>query len=182
MPFLKLQAHCLSVVRQNYEALIWESENVKNLPESGSVNFTFLFAMDVSTTPANFILSINELNCVEFSSSSTSKLGINTIEGKNGTKLILNTTMLDKYMDQMGFCTVSVPVSMLSEGKPVQFKVEAKPEENNSWFMVYRSHLEPSVKIYQNKVVRKENNQLWHSMSVDIVHIGSQGTVYNFYR
>ena len=156
----------------DYQPLVWKTETVPHNYKNNYITFIWLFAMDVSSTPAIFQLSVNDKQYFTFSNSKTSEVGIRKFNGVNGAELSLNATMLDKHKDQMGFAILKLPVKSLKLGEPVELKISAKSIDNNAWFMTYKTQLEESVDIYQNKVVAKKDGKLLHSISVDFIHIG----------
>ena len=101
-----------------------------------------------------------------------SETGIKTIKGDDGAELSFNVTMLDKYEDQMGFIILRLPAKAVKKGEAGIIQVETTTNENNAWFMTFKTQVEKKVEIYQNKVVVKDAGQLFHSVSLDFIHIG----------
>ena len=158
--------------QDDYNAIEWYSEIVPSNYSNEFATFIWPFGMDVSSTPVDFELSINGVHYVSFSSSRTSDLGPKIIDGAKGSQLILNVTMLDKYEDQMGFAILKIPTTVINKGKPSHFKISTKTNNNNAWFMTFKSSVEKKIDIYQNKVVAKKDGKLFHSLSIDFVHLG----------
>lgn len=168
--------NCLLLRGQDdYEPVVWKSEIVPDNYADEIISFIWVFGMDVTSNPVDFTLSINNTPLFEFSSSSSSDLGIRTIPGKvENSELTLNVTMLDKYEDQMGFAIVKLPIELITKGKSAEFKVSTITSDNNSWYMTFCTEVQNSIDIYQNKVVAKKDGNLYHSISVDFVHIGDK--------
>ncbi len=158
--------------QDDYKKIIWETEKVPEKSEGNYLQFIWLFGMDVVQDPVTFHLEVNNEKYIQFSSSKLSTTGQRVFMGENGSELLLNVTMLDKYKDQMGFAILKVPTSIANPGMPLQLAISAEPENNNAWFMIFKSQVHSSIDIYQNKVVAKESGNLYHSISIDIVHIG----------
>ena len=157
--------------RQDYHPIEWETETVPEDYGGEFVSFFWLFAMDVTATPVDFALSINNQEYISFKSSKISRLGPSSFKGRNNTEITLQTTMLDRHRDQMGFAVLKVPADVIEKGKPVRLKISSNSENNDAWYMVYKAKLEEKVDIYQNLVVVKEGSQLSHSISFDFTHL-----------
>ena len=171
-PIPSVTASLLVRGQADYKSIVWETQKIPNDYQEDFVNFMIAFSRDVSGKPVLFHLSVNGVEYFTFESDRKSNTGIQSIEGKNGAQLIFNITMLDKYEDQMGFATIKLPTSAIKKGGATQIKVSADASENPAWFMVYKTAIHESINISQNNVVLKSNDKLFHSISVDFVHIG----------
>lgn len=158
--------------REDFDPIVWESEIVPETYQGNYVNFIWLFAMDVVSNPATFNLYINDFQLFTFENSTTSEIGTINLKSEADAHLTLKVTMLDKYKDQMGFAILKVPASIIKFGKRQTFKVITESKEKNAWYMTYKSQVLETIDIYQNKVVVKKDNGLYHSISADFVHIG----------
>ncbi len=172
-PFPDVNTSLLLRGQADYAPIVWETEVVPETYDAEYVNFIWVFGRDVDSNPVTFNLYVNDLHWFSFESSKTSTTGFQEIPGRDGSRLIFNVTMLDKYEDQMGFAILKLPASAVNSGKPNQLKIDAVPEENNAWIMTYKTSVHESVEIYQNKVVVKDSGKLFHSISVDFIHVGS---------
>ena len=160
--------------RSDYDAISWMTEVVPEDYKEKEVAFIWLFNLQVSEDPANFILSLNGEPYVRFKNPEEAELGIRKIEGKNGSVLTLNATMLDANSDQMGFASLKIPKKHLTPGKPAIIEISSDTEENDAWYMTFKSGIKQSLDVYQNHVVLKENGKLYYSVSVDFIHIGDE--------
>ena len=136
--------------------------------------FIWLFNMDITNDPANFILSLNGEALLSFKNQKEAQLGVRKIEGNMGSVLTLNATMLDGNSDQMGFASLKIPTKHLSAGKPVLLEISSDTDENNAWYMTCKGGIEQGVEVYQNNVIVKEEGELYNSVSVDFIHIGDE--------
>jgi hypothetical protein len=173
-PFPDVNASLILRGQADYLPIEWKTETIPSTHNKKFVNFIWVFACDVTSTPVTFHLSVNNKKYFSFESSKTSDLGIKTIKGKKGSSLTFNVTMLDKYKDQMGFVVLKLPVDAIKLGEPAILKLEADAANNNAWFMTFKTSLEENIEIYQNKVVVKDNGKLFHSISADFIHIGPE--------
>jgi len=158
--------------QSDYAPIEWKTEIVPKGYQGNFVTFIWVFGMDVSSTPVNFKLSVNGEDFFAFSNSKTSDLGLKTIKGIEGAELNFNVTMLDKYGDQMGFAILKLPVHVIQLGKKTHLKISAEGDENNAWFMTFKAGVKEGIHIYQNKVVAKSGGKLFHSISIDFIHVG----------
>ena len=160
--------------RQDFEAISWSTEVMPEQINSAYINLIWIFGMDVHSDPVKFDLWLNGEEILAFQNSKSSSIGEKKFKGKEGTILTLNTTMLDKYEDQMGFAILKIPSRLIKKGLKNLIAISTKTQGNNAWFMTFRSPIFENITAYQNKVVVKENGQLFHSISFDFIHIGSE--------
>ena len=173
-PLPNVSASLLVRGEADYKAIAWETEAIPKNYQEEYVHFIMAFARDVTGKPVQFHLSVNGERMFSFQSDKTPKTGIQTFEGKDGAELNLNITMLDKYEDQMGFMSLKIPSSSLKKGMPARIKIEAEPDENPAWFMLFKTAIEESIEIKQNQVVLRGGQTSMFSVSIDFIHIGRQ--------
>ncbi|HPE57056.1 MAG TPA: glycoside hydrolase family 38 C-terminal domain-containing protein [Bacteroidales bacterium] len=172
-PLPDVNTSLLIRAREDYAPIVWQTEVIPFNYGEKFTHFIWPFGMDVVSDPATFCLDVNGKRFFTFSNSKVSETGPLQIKGADGAELTLNVTMLDKYEDQMGFAILKIPTSALELGKKQTLSVSSDSKENNAWYMTFKSPVVESIDIYQNKVVVKEDGQLFHSISADFVHIGS---------
>lgn len=158
--------------QSDFPYLEWKTETVPKNYSGKYLTYIWMFGMDVTSSPADFHLSINGKQWFSFSNSKTSDLGIKTIKGKDGSEFSLNVTMLDQHKDQMGFAVLKLPVKAIKLGESAHIKLSTTTVNNATWYMTFKSSVKEKADIYQNKVVAKKAGKLFHSISVDFVHIG----------
>lgn len=171
-PIPNVTASLLVRGQEDYKPIVWETEVIPGNYSDKFVTFIWVFGMDVSTKQVTFNLSVNDKEWFSFNSSKSSKLGETRFEGEEGSELSLNVTLLDKYEDQMGFAILKLPVSAIDLGKSANLKISAEASDNPAWFMTFKTKVEEQVNIYQNKVVVKDKGKLFHSISIDFIHLG----------
>jgi len=159
--------------RADYEAISWTTEVVPASYEGEFVTFVWVYSMDTDPEPIPLILRVDGKEWFRFSSPLRSKIGTRSIQGKKGAELSFNVTMLDISEDEMGFAILKLPGSAIQKGKATTLEIAAEPVGDNSWFMTYKTGISEKVDIYQNKVVVKDQGKLMHSVSVDIIHLGT---------
>jgi len=160
--------------RSDYESLEWLTETVPENYSEDYISFIWAFGMDVNSNPASFQLIVNNIHQLSFTNSKSSEKGEKVFYGKEGVELMLNVTMLDKYQDQMGFAILKLSKKIIEPGKALHLKLSTSSLDNEAWFMTFKSPVEEKVEIYQNQVVAKHEEKLFHSISVDFVHVGEE--------
>ncbi|NPD48147.1 glycoside hydrolase family 38 C-terminal domain-containing protein [Lentimicrobium sp. S6] len=176
-PIPNIKAALLLRGQADYKPIIWETESIPEKYTEDYVYFLLAFGRDVTGKPVQFYLSVNNKRYFSFQSDRTSETEIQKVQGINGSELVFNITMLDKFKDQMGFMSLKIPINDLKKGKAAQIKIEAEPNENPAWFMVYKTPIEESINIIQNKVVLRGNPDPLYSLSFDMMHIGKDTPV-----
>jgi len=176
-PFPDVNTSLLVRGKEDFEAIEWKTEEIPKDYSGRYVIFIWIFGMDVVSDPVNFHLYVNNKKQISFRNSKTSDLGIKTIKGKDGAELSFNVTMLDKYEDQMGFAILKLPIKAINPGESTNLKISAEAVENNAWFMTFKTGVEEKIDIYQNKVVAKRGGNLFHSISIDFIHLGEDANV-----
>jgi alpha-mannosidase len=158
--------------QKGFPDIEWQTEVIPKKYTNKYVTFIWLFAMDVNANPVAYQLSVNDKKWFSFSNSKTSELGFRTQKGDDGAELCFNTTMIDRHKDQMGFAILKIPTTAIKLGEAATLKISTQTTDSNVWYMTFKSGIEETINIYQNKVVAKKEGKLSHSISVDIVHVG----------
>jgi len=171
-PFPDVSAALIMRGRADFEPIRWLTEVVPASYKEDFVSFIWIYSMDTDPEPVPFILSVDGKEWFRFSSPLRSEIGTWSIEGKEGAELKFNVTMLDKFEDEMGFAILKLPTEAIKPGRAATLEIATEPVDDNSWFMTYKKGVAEQVDIYQNRVVVKEQGELLHSLSVDIIHLG----------
>jgi hypothetical protein len=171
-PFPEVSAALIMRGRADFEPIRWLTEVVPASYKKDFVTFIWVYSMDTDPEPVPFILRVNGKEWFRFSSPLKSEIGTWSVEGKAGAKLSFNVTMLDKFEDEMGFAILKIPAKAIKPGKAATLEIAAEAVEDNSWFMTYKTGVAEQVSIYQNMVVVREQDDLVHSLSVDLIHLG----------
>lgn len=164
--------------RADYKSIEWKTEIVPTDYDKEFIRFIWVFGMDVTSSPTDFQLSVNNKPYISFSNSKTSDLGERSFSGVNGAELKLITTMLDKYDDQMGFAILKLPLDVVQQDKANILKLSSKSKGNDAWFMTFKSQVYEEIKVYQNQVVAKQDGKLFHSVSFNFIHVGENKKVH----
>ncbi len=171
-PFPEVTSSLIMRGRADFEPIRWRTEVVPESYQGEQVTFVWVYSMDTDPEPVPFILRVNGKEWFRFSSPLESKIGTWSIQGPRGATLTFRVTMLDRFEDEMGFAILTLPTGAIELGEAVTLEVDAEPVEDNSWFMTYKAGITEQIHIYQNSVVVKDQDQLLHSLSVDMIHLG----------
>jgi alpha-mannosidase len=171
-PFPDVTSSLIMRGRADFEPIRWRTEVVPESYTGETVTFIWVYSMDTDPEPVPFILRVNGTEWFRFSSPRNSQIGTWSVEGKGGAKLSFRVTMLDRFEDEMGFAILKLPSSAIEPGQAAELEISAEAVEDNSWFMTYKTGIKEQAKIYQNQVVVKDVDQLLHSLSVDMIHLG----------
>jgi len=172
-PFPDVTAALIMRGRADFEPIRWLTETVPASYKGEFISFIWVYSMDTDPEPVPFILSVDGNEWFRFSSPMKSEIGTRSIQGKEGAELKFNVTMLDKFEDEMGFAILKLPRKAIKRGQAATLEISADPVEDDSWFMTYKTAVEEQINLYQNMVVVKEGDQLLHSLSVDMIHLGN---------
>ncbi len=96
----------------------WETFTVSADYNPESINFIWLYGIDVSPDSHTYTLFLNGDTAVSFSNPLVTDTSVVVIEGKEGIVLTFRPSMVDKYDDLMGFAILEVPVEKLIKGNP----------------------------------------------------------------
>jgi hypothetical protein len=171
-PIPEVKASLLSRGRADFKPISWLTEVVPESYKDDYVTFIWLYGMDTDPEPVPFILRVNGTEWFRFSNPLHSKTGTRSLEGREGAELKFNVTMIDVNKDEMGYAILKLPTSAVRPGQAVELEISAEPVEDNSWFMTYKTSVKEDINLYQNMVVVKEGDELLHSVTVDIIHLG----------
>ena len=171
-PFPDVSAALIMRGRADFEPISWLTEVVPASYNDDFVTFIWVYSMDTDPEPVPFILSVDGTEWFRFSSPLVSDIGTWSVEGREGAELKFYVTMLDKFKDEMGFAILKLPTGAIRKGQAATLEIAAEPVEDNSWFMTYKTGVAEQIDLYQNMVVVKDGDQLLHSLSVDIIHLG----------
>jgi len=175
-PFPDISAALIMRGRADFEPIRWLTEVVPVSYKDDFVTFIWVYSMDTDPEPVPFILRVDGTEWFRFSSPLSSEIGTWSIKGREGAELKFSVTMLDKFGDEMGFAILKLPTDAIMPGQAATLEIAAVPVEDNSWFMTYKTGVEEQISLYQNMVVVKDGDQLLHSLSVDIIHLGDDAS------
>ncbi len=171
-PYSHNDPSLLSRANKDFEPIIWETEEVPNDFNDASISFIWLYGTDVLPESQNFDLFVNDNYLLSFSNPTYNNPdGIYEIEGIAGSKLTFNRSMIDKHEDQMGYAILTLPVNMVSKGRPVRIKVDGADNSSNAWYMTYKIPLENKFSAKQLNTVTRKNDSLYHTIRLNFVHL-----------
>ncbi len=131
----------------------WKTEKVPEQISAPRVNFIWIYGIDAEVNGHNFHLDLNGDHVITFANPKISEKKPVNIEGKNGITLTFRPTLLDKYDDPMGYAVLSVPSSLLIEGKPQTIRVSGESAGSNAWYMTFEAGVHDTVYVEQTPCV-----------------------------
>ncbi|NVK53042.1 MAG: glycosyl hydrolase family 38 [Flavobacteriaceae bacterium] len=175
-PYSNNQKSLLSRANKNFPAIEWETEKVSTSYKKKNISFIWLYGIDVLPDTQKFKLFANGKHLLTFSSPIDNKKELIKVKGINGSSLTLNRSMIDKHNDQMGYAVLTIPTEMIKKGASVKIKVDGVDNHSNAWFMTYKLPLKDGYNVSQIKAVKKVNNQLFHILRFNIIHLAKPST------
>lgn len=171
-PFSNNEGCLLERAKKDFPPIEWETEAVPLSYNEETISFTWLYGMDVLPQSQQFEFYVNNVVCLTFSNPVSTDTKRVDIVGDNGVTLTFNQSMIDKHKDQMGFAVLTIPIKNIQKGEPVRLKVKGVNNQSNAWYMTFKVSLKEKVTAYQLKTVSKKDNQLWHTIRFNIIHLG----------
>ncbi|MBK8493176.1 MAG: hypothetical protein IPL49_20405 [Saprospirales bacterium] len=171
-PLPDVSASLLSRARKSFPPIEWQTEAVPANYTGKTVTFIWVYGMDVLAESQRFDLFVDGKKWVEFFSPLDNEKTSWSVYGDEGAVLTFTRTMIDKHKDQMGFATLTLPVSAIQLGSPAVIKVDGEDQESNAWYMTFKTTLQEEVKITQNKVVARKEGALFHVARFNFTHLG----------
>jgi len=176
-PFSNNEECLLVRARKEFDPVEWETEPVPGSYSEKTISFTWLYGMDVLPQSQSFDLYINDTKALTFSSPVSNEIKIVNIKGDGGVELTFNQSMIDKHKDQMGYAVLTIPAKEIKPGEPVRLKVDGIDNQSNAWYMTYKVSLKEKITASQLKTVYRKENQLWHTIRFNIVHLSEPSEV-----
>ncbi len=155
----------------------WETERIPENSKEKSVSFIWMFGIDATPDSHPFTLYFNGNEILKFSNPLQSEKTPWEIKGKDGILLRFNTTMLDKYNDPMGYAVLTVPVTLLNQGKSQLIRVKGDNAGSRSWYMTFESTVKEEVKIEQRNALLKGKKNMFVPVNIQIVHLGKPASL-----
>ncbi|MBN1270804.1 MAG: hypothetical protein JXB26_00905 [Candidatus Aminicenantes bacterium] len=152
----------------------WETESLPQDLEGESLEFVWMFGIDVNTDSRTFTLFVNDRFCLTFCNPKTIETRKWTVKGKKGEELTFNATMIDKYDDLMGYAVLKIPRALVLPGKPQKLKVAGETAGSRAWYMTFEASLEEDVGIRPVPAVIREGDQMKQILIFDFVHLGEK--------
>lgn len=173
-PLTDVNSSLLVRAHQEYQPIEWQSEVIPSDYQGDFVSFIWMYAMDTDVETFKFHFSVNGEHYFTFTNPNDENRLEYDYNGKNGASLRFHCTMLDKYNDQMGFAVLTLPKSAIKLGEPVNFKVEGENAQSSIWYMTFKSPIKEKISVSQEKVIKKEGEQLFYLARFDFTHIGAE--------
>lgn len=154
----------------------WETEAVPVHEHSDFVKFIWMFGIDANTDSHKFRLSFNGRNILTFSNPVTTSSESWKIPGADGSELLFHPVLIDKYGDPMGYAILSIPNSLIVNGKSQVIRITGEAAESRSWYMTFEAGVEEKISVVQVPAVLRGKTENYLQLLFGIIHLGDMTT------
>ena len=67
---------------------------------------------------------------------------------------------------------LTAPEGKFEKGKPLKLKIEGESANSQTWFMIFKYGMEPSIKLIEEQAVTREGNNQYQQVRVEYVYMG----------
>lgn len=173
-PLKDYGACLLSRAQAEYQPIIWVTETVPENYDRETITFLWAYGMDVTPDSRSFDFYVNGEKYFTISNPLNNDLREWSVRGKEGAVLRFNVTKIDKYKDQMGFASLTLPLSSIVPGKALTLKVDGEKAKSNSWYMTFTEKLEEQFNVIQKDLIAKKDKKLFYVIGIDFTNIGEK--------
>ncbi len=150
----------------------WETTTIPESYNEKTISFIWLYGINVTPQSQDFDLSVNDKVLLRFSNPTSNIQKTWQGTGEKGVELSFYQSMIDANQDQMGYAVLTLPTKMTTPGQPLRIKVDGVDNNSSAWYMTFKRSLESDFSVEQLNTVAKENNQLYHTLLFNLVHLG----------
>lgn len=162
----------LSRANKNFPAIEWKTEKIPLSYSKKNISFIWLYGIDVLPESQEFELYVNGNYLLTFANPTHHENDIWKIAGANGAEIVFNRAVIDKHSDEMGYAVLTLPTKMVVKGEAVKIKIDGVDHQSNAWYMTFKIPLKNEFSVAQIKAVEKINDQQYHLIRFEIVHLG----------
>ena len=152
----------------------WGTASIPESYSQSTVSFVWLFGMDASSDQHNFILTANGNDIIHFKNPAIATKEKIQREGGNGSVLQLRITKIDRHKDVMGYAILTLPMEMITPGKPVALQVRGETAGSNIWYMTFKYPVGNEIDIQSQPLLVQENEKKMQALKVEIVNLDEQ--------
>lgn len=157
---------------KNFRPIIWETQALPGKIKGETVSFVWAYGIDTDAKRYDFELSVNGEPMIAFKNPASNEEKQWSVEGKYGSRLTFNVTLIDKYKDQMGFAVLTLPANKLDTGKRVRLEMKGAPTEGRIWYMTFKSAIEDNLTIQQENVIKLKEGIPHYVARFDFNYLG----------
>ena len=151
----------------------WETEAVPSDYKGKEAKFIFLAAIDVNPDNGHkWDIFINDSKEFTISSPEDASNKIYSWKNPDGYSLEFRISITDQHGDQHGYMIMTVPEGKFNRGKPLRLKVEGETANSQTWFMVFKYGMEPSINLVEEQAVMREGNNSFQQVRIEYVYMG----------
>lgn len=175
-PFSYREKCLLTRARAEFAPIEWETEIIPASFTQKTASFIWLYGISAAKPTQEFDLYVDNQKVLTFQSASGNQ-AIQKVEGKDGSALIFNRSMVDKNSDEMGSAVLTIPAKYFTPGKSIIIKVDGVDKQSDNWFMAFERPLQAGFKMHQLKTVTKKEGKLFHTMRFEFIHLNEPAKV-----
>ena len=150
----------------------WELEAIPEEFNNEMATFVWMYGIDVNENSFEYKFYLNDNYLFSFYNPQDTLNKSFEIDGKRGTKITFQPTLVDKYGDFMGYAFFSVPVSELRKNEPNHVKIVGESKNNQAWYMTFRYGLDSKVTANQQPALLRGSKGGEYLVRFDIHHFG----------
>ncbi len=155
----------------------WETAPVPENFSGDTARFIWIAGIDANREQHQFDLFVNDSFALSFKNPADNSVKEWQINGKKGIRLFFRRVMIDKHGDLMGYMTLSVPVALVTKGKPLRLKIMGESAGSRVWYMTFRYGPQPKLEIEGQEAVVWQQGKKMNLIRVDLVHLGDSEKV-----
>ncbi|MEN8224655.1 MAG: hypothetical protein ABFS05_04770, partial [Bacteroidota bacterium] len=109
-----------SLLIRNHDAakyIEWEMDVVPAGTDCSEFTFVWIFGIDVNVNSFSYKLYLDDQYLLTFKNPRDTLVKKWIVEGKDGSSLSFNASLVDKYGDLMGYAFLRVPQKLLQQGQ-----------------------------------------------------------------
>ena len=152
----------------------WYMDEVPAGTSEREFTFVWIFGIDVNVNSYDYRLYLNDQYLLTFSNPQDTFVKQWEIEGKYGSRLRFNASLVDKYGDLMGYAFLTLPEKLLIEGQKPRVKITATTSDDPCWYMTHRYAMNSALLVKQMPAVMRTEVGESYVLRFDIHHLGEK--------
>jgi hypothetical protein len=161
--------------------ITWETDAVPQTATGESVTFVWVAAHSsgTSTADATFHLTVNGKQAVSFTTVKERRVRQWTAKGNDGITLSFDAKWEDSVNDLFGYMHLTVPVRLVTKGRPVTLGVTGENANRRDWYMTFKYAIKDSLAIQPQPALlaAKTGNKQLIDVLFDILGPGGTTTI-----
>lgn len=156
----------------------WMMDEVPAGTDTEAFTFVWIFGIDVNVNSYTYKLYLDDEYLLSFKNPRDTLVKKWKVEGKEGSSLSFNPSLVDKYGDLMGYAFLRIPQKLLKEGRRPKVKITASSSNDPCWYMTHRYAMDSRLLVKQMPAMKDNGGKEEFVLRFDIHHFG-ESTVAN---